>query len=358
MLAHDDSLELQEAIALAISQATAITPQGGASKSFLGRSIQAEPISVARHVGVISYEPTELTVTARAGTPLIELETMLDEHNQMLAFEPPHFAAGATIGGTVAAGVSGPARPYRGAVRDHVLGTRVINGKGQMLRFGGEVMKNVAGFDLSRLLTGSMGTLGLLLDVSLKVLPRAQSNETRCFEVSQAQAIEQMNAWAARALPISGACYHQSILRIRLSGSETAVRTAIERLGGERDTKTTDFWQGLKEHTLDFFRADDGSPGALWRISVPAASETLALPGQSLIDWGGALRWVRCDADTDSVRRVAQSAGGHATLFRGGDRRGDVHHPLDPTLMRLHQRIKLAFDPKGIFSPGRLYPEF
>ncbi len=353
----DKTVELVERISAAARDGTPLIPQGSASKSFLGRLVQGEALSVGAHRGVVSYQPTELTITARAGTPLAALEQVLSEDGQMLPFEPPHFGPQATLGGTIAAGLSGPARPYRGAARDFVLGTRVVNGRGEALRFGGEVMKNVAGFDLSRLLTGSMGTLGVLLDVSLKVLPRPQLNVTRHFHMDAATAIETMNAWAARPLPLSAACHLDDVLRVRLSGSEAGVAAAIRSLGGDDERDGDAFWHALREHRLSFFDgAGDGTP--LWRVSVPPASASLVLPGRTLIDWGGAIRWLRCDADADSVRSVATSAGGHAMLFRGGDRRGEVNHPLDANVLRLHQRLKKAFDPKGIFSPGRLYAEF
>ena len=269
----------------------------------------------------------------------------------MLAFEPPGFGEAATIGGTIAAGLSGPARPYAGAARDFVLGTRVLNGKGEALRFGGEVMKNVAGYDVSRLMTGACGTLGVLLEVSLKVLPRPGAVRTLAFDMTAAEAIERCNAWAAKPLPVTGACHDGERLHVRLAGTEGGVASAAGALGGE----TVDggaFWVALREQTLPFF-AKAGEP--LWRISVPPGARLAAPRGDLLVDWGGALRWLRTGAPAAKVRAAAEHAGGHAVLFRGGDRTGEVFHPLEPAVRRIHERLKAAFDPSGIFNPGRMY---
>jgi glycolate oxidase FAD binding subunit len=346
----DISAEIKARVDSAAAEGAPLAIVAGGSKQFMGRKVQAEDFDVSANCGVISYEPTELVLTARAGTPLSTLENTLAEKGQMLAFEPPHFGDGATLGGTVACGLSGPRRPYAGAVRDFVLGVTLINGKGEILRFGGEVMKNVAGYDVSRLVTGSLGTLGIVLDVSLKVLPIPAEDLTLAFDMDVAQAIQQMNRWAARPLPISAACHDGDRLRIRLSGSAAGVKTAAERIGGERQ-HGEGFWRDLREHALPFFHGDD----PLWRLSVPPAAPSLALPGRTLVDWGGALRWLRCDADGDTIRSVASVAGGHATLFRGGDRTGQIFHPLPAKLHEIHLRLKNAFDPERIFNPGRMY---
>ena len=347
---NDITDELKARVEAAARERRPISVVGGGSKHFLGRLIQAEDFEAGAHRGVVSYEPSELVVTVRAGTPLEQLQAVLAEHGQMLAFEPPRFGDSSTIGGTVACGLSGPRRPYAGAARDFVLGTRVINGRGEVLRFGGQVMKNVAGYDVSRLMTGAMGTLGLLLEISMKVLPRPAVESTRVFEVDLADALERMNRWAAQPLPLSGACHDGDRLYLRLSGTPGGVRSATERLGGET-LEDDSFWRDLREQSLPFFTGD----APLWRLSVPAGTPPLALPGRTFADWGGALRWLVSDAEADSIRSVAASAGGHATLFRGGDRRGEVFHPLTPPLLKLHRRLKLAFDPEGIFNPGRMY---
>ena len=335
----------------AAADGTPVAVTGGGTKEFLGRITQAEHFDVSGHRGIVSYEPTELVLSARGGTPLAEVTVALAERGQMLAFEPPSFGADATIGGTIATGLSGPARPYAGAARDFVLGTRVLNGKGEALRFGGEVMKNVAGYDVSRLMTGAFGTLGVLLEVSLKVLPRPAVSRTLAFDVGAAEAIERCNAWAATPVPVTGACHDGERLRIRLSGTGGGVEAAARALGGE--TLDGDaFWAALREQTLPFFT---GAGEALWRVSVPPGTGPIRIGGDVLVDWGGALRWLRTDATADEVRAAAEHAGGHATLFRGGDRTREVFHPLPPAVRGLHERLKAAFDPCGIFNPGRMY---
>ena len=343
---------LCERVRAAADDRTPLAITGGGTKDFLGRITQAERFDVSGHRGIVTYEPTELVLTARGGTPLAEVEAVLEEQGQMLAFEPPAFGEAATIGGVVAAGLSGPARPYAGAARDFVLGTRVLNGGGEALRFGGEVMKNVAGYDVSRLMTGAWGTLGVLLEVSLKVLPRPARVRTIAFETSEEEAIERCNAWAAKPLPITGACHDGEVLRVRLAGTEGGLAAAGGALGGEAIDGDDAFWTALREQTLPFF-VRDGAP--LWRISVPPGAAALGIGGDTLVDWGGALRWLRTGAPTTKVRAAAERAGGHATLFRGGDRTGAVFQALAPAVRQLHERIKVAFDPAGILNPGRMY---
>ena len=347
----DRTESLCTAVRTAADDGTPLAVAGGGTKEFLGRITQAEPFDVCGHRGIVTYEPTELVLTARGGTPLSEVNAALEAQGQMLAFEPPAFGETATIGGTIASGLSGPARPYAGAARDFVLGTRVLNGKGEALRFGGEVMKNVAGYDVSRLVSGAYGTLGVLLEVSLKVLPRPPEVRTITFDASASEAVERCNAWAATPLPITAACHEGNRLYIRLAGTAGGVAAAARGLGGESMDGEA-FWTSLREHTLPFFTRT-GPP--LWRISVPPGATALSITGETLIDWGGALRWVRTDTPAAEVRAVAAHAGGHAALFRGGDRTGDVFHPLQPAVRALHERIKAAFDPVGIFNPGRMY---
>ena len=339
------------AVRAAADEGTPLAVTGGGTKEFLGRITQAERFGVSGHRGILTYEPTELVLTARGGTPLAEVNAALEAKGQMLAFEPPAFGDTATIGGTIAAGLSGPARPYAGAARDFVLGTRVLNGKGEALRFGGEVMKNVAGYDVSRLVTGAYGTLGVLLDVSLKVLPRPLEVRTVALDTSATDAVDRCNAWAAKPLPVTGACHDGERLYVRLAGTAGGVAAAARELGGE-PVDGSDFWARLREQTLPFFTRP-GPP--LWRISVPAGATAAGVEGETLVDWGGALRWVRTDAPAADIRSVAEHAGGHATLFRGGDRTGEVFHHLLPAMRALHERIKAAFDPAGIFNPGRMY---
>jgi len=349
---NDASAELEERLQKAAEQDTPLDIVGGATKSFLGRITQSEPLDVSAHRGVISYEPTELVITARAGTPLAEVEAVLADSQQMLAFEPPHFGAAATLGGTVACALSGPRRPYVGAARDFVLGVKMLSGEGHTLSFGGQVMKNVAGYDVSRLMVGAMGTLGVLLEISLKVLPLPARTATLAFSLDAAAAIQQMNAWAAKPVPLSGACHFDEKLYVRLSGTEGGVAQAVERLGGDVVEEARQ-WQDLREQRLDHFDTDL----PLWRLSIPPASPPLTLPGETLMDWGGALRWLVSDAPADTIRAAASTAGGHAMLYRNGDRRRAVYHPLTPALLALHQRLKTSFDPKGILNRGRMYAD-
>lgn len=333
--------------------ATPLCISGGNTKAFYGRSTRGMSCDVSGHRGVIAYEPTELVITARGGTPLREIEALLHDHGQMLPFEPPHFAASATLGGSVAAGLAGPRRPYAGAVRDFVLGVKYINGQGEVLSCGGQVMKNVAGYDISRLMAGSLGTLGILLEVSVKVLPRPAQELTLRLEMDTEQAIATMNRWAGQPLPLSAACLLGGVVYVRLSGTEAGVRAAAGKIGGDVMDNDGAFWHELKEQQLPFFQSSQ----PLWRISLAPGTPPLTLPGAELIDWGGAQRWLCSDAPAPKVREQAQRAGGHATVFRGGDRHGEVFHPLPEAMMAFHRRLKKAFDPYGIFNPGRMYPD-
>ena len=330
--------------------------RGGGSKDFYGQAPEGELLDCRGHSGILAYEPTELVVTAKCGTLLADLEAALAANAQMLAFEPPHFGGGATVGGMVAAGLSGPRRAAAGAVRDYVLGVTVMDARGTAMRFGGTVMKNVAGYDVSRLLAGSMGTLALILDASLKVLPLPVAEATLRFEMPEDKAIEALNRWAGRPLPISASAWNGGDLSLRLSGAAAAVRAACGKLGGERieEGEARAFWSGIREHTDPFFRTEM----PLWRLSVPSATPPIALPGTQIVEWGGALRWLATNADARTVREAARRAGGHATLFRGGDKSAGVFQPLEPVLAKIHRRLKASFDPEGIFNRGRLYPDF
>ncbi len=329
---------------------------GGGSKDFYGGQLKGEILDTRAYAGIVSYDPTELVVTACCGTPLAELEAVLAEQGQMLAVEPPHFGAGATIGGAIATGLSGPRRAAAGSARDFVLGVKLMDGRGDVLNFGGQVMKNVAGYDVSRLLAGSLGTLGLILEVSLKVLPKPFFETSLRFALNQADALAQLNAWGGQPLPISASAWHDGTLTLRLSGADAAVKAARRRLGGEEMPEATPFWTALREQRDDFFAA--AGEAGLWRLSLPSVAAPLALPGRQLIEWGGAQRWLHSSADAAAIRAAAIQLGGHATLFRGGDKSAGVFQPLTPTLAKIHLRLKNAFDPAGIFNPGRMYEEF
>jgi glycolate oxidase FAD binding subunit len=329
--------------------------RGGGSKDFYGGPINGDVLDTAGHAGIVSYEPTELVITARCGTPLAELESALATRRQCLACEPPHFGA-ATVGGAVAAGLAGPRRAAVGGMRDFVLGVKLMDGEGRVHRFGGEVMKNVAGFDVSRLIAGSLGTLGLILEVSLKVLPVPPGDASLRFEMPQERALEALNRWAGQPLPLVASCWQDGVLTLRLCGAQAAVSAACASIGGEaiEELEALAFWQGLREQGAEFFAGD----AALWRLSIPSVAPPLDLPGTTLIEWGGAQRWLRGDVDRVRIRELAARAGGHATLFRGGDKTSGVFTSLPPALMEVHRRLKQSFDPYGVFNPGRMYSEF
>lgn len=326
--------------------------RGGGSKDFYGNGARGDVLDVSGHKGIVAYEPTELVITARAGTPLAEIEAALAERGQMLAFEPPHFGTGATVGGCVAAGLSGPRRATAGAVRDYVLGVKLLDGQARELNFGGQVMKNVAGYDVSRMIAGSLGTLGLILEVSLKVLPRPAAEATLRFDMPEAKALETMNQWAGKPLPVSATAWRDDVLTVRLSGARAAVAAAVEKLGGAlvAASEASQFWAGLREQQLDYFAGDE----ALWRLSLPSTAAPAGLPGATFIEWGGSQRWLRGDIDAGHVREVAAKLGGHATLFRGGDKSVGVFHPLSPALAGLNARVRSALDPRKVFDTGRL----
>jgi len=329
--------------------------RGGGSKDFYGGPLTGEVLEMGGYRGIVSYEPSELVMTARAGTPLAELEAALAACGQWMAFEPPAFGGAATLGGAVAAGLSGPGRASCGALRDFVLGAKIMDGEGRVLTFGGQVMKNVAGFDVSRLLAGSLGTLGLILEVSFKVLPIPVAQASLRFQLPQDQALDLMNRWAGRPLPLTATSWEEQVLTVRLAGADAAVRSACGTLGGERlpAAEAAAHWAGLKEQSHAFF----AGKAPLWRLSVPSTRASLTLLEHTLIEWGGAQRWLRGDWEPVQLRELAQRAGGHATLFRGGDRVMGVFAPLPAPLADIHQRLKSAFDPHGVFNPGRLLPD-
>jgi glycolate oxidase FAD binding subunit len=341
---------------------TALDLRGGGTKAFYGEAPAGEPLDLRGLAGISSYEPSELVVTVRAGTSLADLEAALAEHGQCLPFEPPRFAPGGTVGGMVAAGLAGPARAVAGGLRDYVLGATLLNGRAELLSFGGQVMKNVAGYDVSRMLAGSMGVLGVICEVSLKVLPVAPASVTLRFELDEGRALKQLNVWAGQPLPLSASAWWDGMLVLRLAGARAAVAAAQQQLGGEviAPGLAQAFWTGLRDQTDEFFegakKAVDGG-AALWRLSLPPTNGPLKLPGQQLLEWGGAQRWLCTPVPAAQVRDAAVAAGGHATLFRSNDKSAGVLTPLKPPLDRIHRELKTAFDPDRLFNPGRLYPD-
>ncbi|MFH1044854.1 MAG: glycolate oxidase subunit GlcE [Pseudomonadota bacterium] len=339
----------------AATQKMPLRLRGGGTKDFYGQALQGEVLDTRAYAGIVAYEPTELVITARCGTPLAELEAALGARGQYLAFEPPHFGPGATVGGMLAAGLSGPRRLAAGAVRDFVLGVRMLDGRGDDVSFGGQVMKNVAGYDVSRVMAGAMGTLGLILEVSLKVPPLPFAEATLKLEMPEDKAIATLNYWSGKPLPISACAWAGGELALRLSGAASAIKAAREAIGGDEVEAGAagSFWLAIREQTDSFFRSDK----PLWRLSVPSVAPPLALPGEQLIEWSGSQRWLASNADARTIREAAAQAGGHATLFRAADKSAGVFMPLAPPLEKIHRNLKQAFDPAGIFNPGRMYPD-
>ncbi len=360
-----------ERVRASIASQTALRIRGGGTKDFHGAALQGEVLDTRALQGVVSYEPSELVVTVRAGTPLADLEALLAEQGQCLPFEPPHFGPGSTVGGMVAAGLSGPARASVGAVRDYVLGLELVNGRAELLRFGGQVMKNVAGYDVSRLMAGAWGTLGLLTEVSLKVLPVPPAEATLRFACSQADALRQLHAWGGQPLPLNASCWvddgssGSGILYVRLRGATAAVEAACRSMGGERQDNAVvaPDWNACRDHTLPWFADRAARPGhALWRVSVPATAPVLALPAgvaPPLVEWHGALRWVQAPvAQAAALHEAARQVGGSASLFiADSEERTDAGVAFDAqsaALAQIHARLKQAFDPAGVFNPGRM----
>ena len=375
---------LVDAVRQAAADGRILRLRGGGSKDFWGQSLTGEVLDTRAYQGIVSYEPSELVVTVRCGTPLAELEAALAEKGQCLAFEPPHFgqgsANGATVGGMVAAGLSGPARATAGAVRDYVLGARFINGLGENLTFGGQVMKNVAGYDVSRLMAGSWGTLGLITEVSLKVLPVAPAEATLMIPgLAQGPALDLLHRWGGQPLPLNASTWVRDttaqpvadVLFVRLRGAVAAVQSAIGKMSADATAlgaqvqqmaEAAQDWRASGEQTLPFF--DAPSPDAcLWRLSVPQTAPVLDLPYATYIEWQGAQRWLWAPATAAvSLRELAQLVGGHATVFRASaaraaaDKTVGVNTPLEPVQQRIQQQLQKQFDPKGVFATGRLHP--
>jgi len=352
--------QLLERVAHARERRAPLEIRGGGTKRFYGEPPVGELLDMTPLAGITSYEPTELVVTVRAGTRLCDLEAALHEGGQCLPFEPPRFAPGGTLGGMVAAGLSGPSRAGVGSVRDHLLGVTLLNGRGEILTFGGQVAKNVAGYDVSRLIAGSLGILGVICEVSLKVLPVSVATATLVFEWDEARSLEQLRKWASQPLPVNATAWATGRLHLRLAGARAAVDAARAALGGAElaADQAKSWWTGIRDHTHEFFSPSDsdlahGEP--LWRLSVPSTAAPLRLPGRQLIEWNGAQRWWKTMAPAGDIRAAAARCGGHATLIRGADKSAGVFTPLSDALMRIHRELKQAFDPSRVFNPGRLY---
>lgn len=379
---NDLSESLQQQVKETISNKTPLYIQAGNSKPFYGNKVEAKILDVSEHTGVISYEPTELCITVRTGTKLCELEALLAEQNQILPFEPPHFSSDidgtdtATIGGAIATGISGPRRAYTGSVRDAILGVEIINGDGDIASFGGQVMKNVAGYDLSRLMVRSHGTLGVLLSVSIKLLPKPAKDITLSLKASQDEALAFFQALRVQQLPISASAWYDNKISLRISASETITETSHKRLNdfidakfpslrhAELDTNNESFWEDLRDHKHPFFQQVDKP---VWRLSLPPSTESITQiddvisesndnsePCQ-LIEWGGAQRWVKTRSPANIIHSVAQSNKGYASFFYKKGIEDQTFAELDPTLFKIHQQLKSKMDTHGIFNPNKIY---
>jgi len=346
---EDISAALAEQIRRAAAVRQPLRIVGGDTKRFYGRRTAGEALSLAGHRGIVAYDPSELVIVARAGTPLAEVEAALAANGQRLAFEPPRLGAASTIGGVVAAGLSGPRRPFGGAVRDCVLGATILDGRGQALRFGGQVFKNVAGFDAFRLMAGALGCLGAILEVSIRVTPAPRREAALALEMNSAAARAWMAQLMRRPTPLSGAFHDGERLRLRLSGGEAGVGAALAALGGEAEA--LDVWDAVR----DLRPAALAGEGPLWRVSLPQTAAIPAIGEVVAWDWAGSLAWLRSGAAPDAAWAAAAAVGGHATLFRGAAPAAEVFQPLAPALLALHQRLKAALDPAGVLNPGRMY---
>jgi len=346
----------RERVRGAAASGTPLCLVGGGTKDFYGQDRVGERFETRAYAGIVDYDPTEMVITACCGTPLAEVERTLSGAEQMLGFEPPHFGEPTTLGGCIAAGLSGPRRPYAGAARDLVLGVRMLDGRGEDLAFGGRVMKNVAGFDVSRLITGSLGTLGIVLEVSLKCLPLPKTEATLVLELAADHAIRRMNEWSGQPLPLTATCYGEGKLYVRLSGAHSAVLAASRQIGGSPLPEPDAFWASLRDQRHEFFT---GGNAPLWRLSVRSTAPHTDLGGTQLIEWGGGLRWLRTEdaAAPPRLRAWARQHGGHATLFRGGDKSVSVFQRLDEPVLAIHRALKATFDPAGIFNQRRMFAD-
>ena len=343
-------LKLQERVTQALADGTALAITGGGSKSFYGAPVEGEPLELGLHTGIIDYDPAELVITLRAGCKLADVEALLAENGQMLGFEPLYLGENSTIGGAVASGLAGPRRAWSGGVREFILGAKILSGRGEIMNFGGRVIKNVAGFDVSRLMVGALGTLGVILEVSLRLIPCFETEQTLGFEHGSSQEhTGWINALSSKPIPLSASLWYAGRSTIRLSGSEQGVASAAQQLGGEVEQ---DIWSGLRRQEHEFFAAE----GRILRLSLPQTCEQFLSQEIEMIEWGGALRWMRGDADLQALRQEVEKLNGSVCVYRGASVDTEIFQPLNKPMMALHRSLKSSFDPAGILNPGRLYP--
>ncbi|MGK0270345.1 MAG: glycolate oxidase FAD binding subunit [Cocleimonas sp.] len=354
---NDISIELQNSVKVAISDKSPLYIHGGNSKLFFGNIVDAKPLDISPHTGIIDYEPTELCITVRAGTLLSDIEKVLTAENQILPFEPPQYSPNATIGGALATGISGPRRAYTGSVRDAILGVKIINGEGEIVSFGGQVMKNVAGYDLSRMMVRSQGTLGVILEVSIRLLPKPKDEITISLEGSQSFAINFFQSLRTQQLPVTASAWFNDQAFLRLSGSEKSLAFQLKEMISNNKASPVEnpsqFWNDIRDHKHHFFGRMDKP---LWRLSLPpAADEIKQINDNQLIEWGGAQRWVNTNTPPNIVHSSANSRNGYATLFQGNIPETSCFPKLDDNLLKLHRQLKNNMDPNHIFNPGRMY---
>ncbi|MEW8274609.1 MAG: glycolate oxidase subunit GlcE [Candidatus Thiodiazotropha taylori] len=351
---QDQSSQLQANIKDAIAEGSSLRLMGSGSKDFYGRELgQQRVLDLSGNRGIVSYEPTELVITARGGTPLDEIEAALEANGQMLPFEPPHFDGKGTIGGAIAAGLSGPRRPWGGSPRDLLLGIKLLDGQGRIMSFGGQVMKNVAGYDISRLMAGAMGTLGILLEVSIKVLPKPAEEHTLIIDRDQHSATRLIGQMIAESQPLTASYSLADKQAIRLACNHQRLAAIRQKYGLQESTESSGFWQQLRDHKHDFFQ----QPKTLWRLSLKPTTP-LELTEACLQEWSGGLRWLYSERPETELRSLVERQGGHAVQFRNGDRSGDIFHPLHPRILGIQQGLKAVFDPHGLFNPGRHYSDY
>lgn len=350
---NDISTELQKQVVDAISNKEPLFIHAGKSKLFYGNDVNGKSLDISPHTGIISYEPTELCITVRAGTRLSEIQKLLAEKQQILPFEPPLYTKDATIGGAIATGISGPRRAYTGSIRDAILGVQMINGNAEIVNFGGQVMKNVAGYDLSRLMVRSQGILGVILSVSLRLLPKPSHDLTIRFDVNQQEGLDFFQNLRSQQIPVSATVWFDQQAYIRLSGSTETLENSQQLIKGDVLTDAKDFWREIRDQHYHFFGRTDKP---LWRLSLPPGSNQISrIDDNILIEWSGAQRWVNSNMPANIIQSIAKSRNGFATLFRGNLPETPHFPTLDEPLMLLHKQLKNKMDPHGVFNPSRMY---